>query len=426
MEQFLRQVKKLIPRRLFAALQPVYHFFLALFAGIAFGFPGRRLTVIGVTGTKGKTTVVEFVHGILEETGAGVASLSSLRFKIRDREVLNDRKMTIPGRFFVQKFLRDAVRSKCRFAVIEVTSEGIKQFRHRFIGFDVVLVTNVQREHLEAHGGFEEYLRTKLDLFWRLSRDATAIINRDDASADRFVAATRAHCMFYGMKEIATGQEHIPIHDLVVGENGIEFEIKGRAITSSLRGSFNVGNIIAAVAIGVSQHIALETIAAAIARVRGIPGRLEFVQEQPFRIVVDYAHTPDSLRAVYETLKSDGKLLCVLGATGGGRDKWKRPEFGSIAAEYCHHIFFTNEDPYDEDPQGIIEEVRAGAGVRKDDVRVVLDRRVAIREALAAAHSGDTIVITGKGAEPWMMGPDGSKIAWDDREIAREEMKILK
>ena len=424
-ELALNKVKKIIPRQFFLFFQPAYHFFLAFFAALFYGFPARKLTVIGIVGTKGKTTVVELAHEILKEAGIKTASLSSLRFKIGDREKQNDLKMTMPGRMFIQRFLHEARRAGCKCVVLEVTSEGIKQFRHRFIKFDVAVMTNVAPEHIEAHGSFEKYLRAKLDLFWRLRPSGLAIINRDDSNHARFSAATSAHKMFYGKENIVANGKTWAIRDIKIGDAGIEFDLDGTTITSSLLGEFNFYNILTATAITLSQHVALEKIASAIGRISGIPGRMEFVQREPFAVVVDYAHTPDSLKNVYAFLRNP-KLICVLGSTGGGRDKWKRPAMGKIAAEFCDKIILTNEDPYDENPQDIIDQIESGFSQSrkpKAESLKIIDRREAIREALKSAQPGDTVIITGKGAEQWIMGPGGTKISWDDRKVVREELR---
>ncbi|OGZ98577.1 MAG: hypothetical protein A3C07_03920 [Candidatus Sungbacteria bacterium RIFCSPHIGHO2_02_FULL_47_11] len=438
MERVLANLKKILPRHVFLFLQPVYHFSLAWFAALFYGFPSRKLFVIGVTGTKGKTTVVELLHEILGETGRGAASISSLRFKVRDKEERNERKMTMPGRFFVQRFLHLAIAARCHYVILEVTSEGIKQFRHRFIKFDAAVMTNVAPEHIEAHGSFEKYLRAKLDLFWRLSRDALAVLNCDDLYVDRFRAATSAHVFLYGETGVEGGGSEWAVRSASITGQGIEFDIGGQTIVSSLLGRFNFYNILAAVSVGLNQHIPIEKIASAIERVRGIPGRLEFVQREPFVVIVDYAHTPDSLKNVYTFLReqlSARRMICVLGAAGGGRDKWKRPEFGKIAAEFCDEVILTDEDPYDEDPNQILSEIESGisnfsafaeaSAGRQFPISKILDRREAIRAALKLAKPGDTVICTGKGAESWVMGPHNTKIPWDERRVVREEFDKL-
>src|SRR3989344_5862101 len=260
MEEMLFTLKKLIPQKIFLFFRPWYHFFLSFFAAIFYGFPSRRIRVIGVTGTKGKTTVVELIHKILTEAGFGVSSASSLSFRAGDRERKNERKMTMPGRFFMQKFLHEAVRAEYKYAVIEVTSEGVRQFRHRFINFDTAILTNVSPEHIEAHGGFEKYLRANLDLFWRLPKSGTAIINKDDSARRRFSASTPAHKIFYGKDGVELKDKKRTIRHVSIGEKGLEFEIDGVRIYSPLLGEFNFYNILAVVAFGLSEHISLQKI----------------------------------------------------------------------------------------------------------------------------------------------------------------------
>lgn len=457
METILAKIKFLLPRRVRRVLERPYHFLLAYAAALVFGFPSRRMIVIGVTGTKGKTTTVRLLHEILAASGMAVASASSLEFRIGGAAYPNTLKMTMPGRFVLQRFLRRAVRAGCRYAVVEVTSQGIVQYRHRGIRFAGGIMTNMAPEHLEAHGGFEPYLRAKLDLFWRLPKEGIAVMNRDDAQASRFAAATPAHRAWYGKNGITIGGREWRIAETAAGRDGISFSVGGTAMRSPLLGMFNFYNILAAITVGLSEGMTPERIARALAGVSGVAGRMEFVAREPAAVVVDYAHTPDSLKNVYAFLRGNskrrkGKLLCVLGSAGGGRDRWKRKEFGRIAAEYCDNIILTNEDPYDENPLAILEDIESGfsqipkfapsansgaSPVGSQDIgfrpkfqipnlRTVLDRREAIGAALAAARPGDTVVITGKGAEPWLMGPGGAKIPWDDRRVVREELARLR
>ena len=435
MQVSLKEIKKFFPKKVFLRLEPVYHFSLAFLAAVFYGFPSRRLKVIGVTGTKGKTSTVELIHAILEEGGFKTASLSSLRFKVGDKEEKNTTKMTMPGRFFIQNFLHEAVKAGCTHVVLEVTSQGIKQFRHRFIRFDTAVMTNLAPEHLESHGGLERYLRAKLDLFWRLKPEATAIVNRDDVLAARFLAATRAKKGLYGKGGIEINGKLFPVKEVEITQKGIGFEVGDMEFHSSMLGEFNFYNILAAVSVGLREHISLEKIKEGIKKISGISGRLEFIQKEPFAVVVDYAHTPDSLRSVYGFLRDlnpksyslDPRLICVLGAAGGGRDKWKRPEMGRIAVEFCSEIILTNEDPYDEDPIAIINDIFAGIPKEHQaKAKSYTDRREAIYESLKLAEVGDAVVITGKGAENCIMGSGGEKIPWDDREVAREELKKQK
>ena len=380
-----------------------YHFILAFFGALWYGFPSRKVKVIGVTGTNGKTTTTEMIAKILEEAGYKVALANSIRFKIGDFEELNLFKMTMPGRFFIQRFLRNAVSNVCQYAVLEVTSEGIKQHRHRFINFDIAVFTNLAPEHIEAHGSFEKYRQAKGELF-RACKNIH-IINQDDQNADYFL-------QFHSNKKFLYGEKD-----------------KSQLLYSSkLLGDFNVYNALAAVKVGLSQGIDWETCKRAIEKIKTIPGRMEQVISEPFKVIVDYAFTPAALEKVYQALTKSyqlnaNKLICVLGSAGGGRDKWKRPVLGELAAKYCSEVIVTNEDPYDENPMEIIEKVAQGTGGKAEKI---LDRRQSIRKALELAQLGDVVVITGKGSEPWMCVAKGKKIPWDDREVVKEEYEKIR
>lgn len=334
-------MRKLIPKFVFT----IYHYLVALMGALIYSFPSKRLIVIGVTGTNGKSTVVHLTTEILESAGNKVASLSSIRFKIGDKEEKNMLKMTMPGRMKLQKFLRQAVDAGCKYAVLEITSEGIKQFRHKFIDFDGAVFTNLTKEHIEAHKGFENYKRAKGKLFQALEKSKKknkfAVINIDDPNFDYFSNFFSGKKYFYGIDN----------KNAEITPEKINLQIK-------LLGKFNIYNALAAACVGLSQGIDLPEILEVLRNAKGIPGRMELVIEKPFRVFVDYAHTPDALEKIYITL---GKgLICVFGSCGGGRDKWKRPEMGKIATDYCKNIILTNEDPYDENPAAIIEDIAAG------------------------------------------------------------------
>ena len=379
-----------------------YHFALAFLGAFIYCFPSRKIKVIGVTGTNGKTTVVSLITKIFEEAGFKVASLSSINFKIGNKEWPNTLKMTMPGRLKIQRFLRKAVNSGCQYAVLEVSSEGIKQYRHRFINFEIAVLTNLTPEHIEAHGGFENYKAAKGKLFQ--ATKGIHVINIEDENKDYFLQFPAKRKYTYGL------------------EKG-DINAKDIQLNLSLIGEFNIYNALSAICVGISQGVDLETCKKALAKVKGIPGRMEEVISQPFKVFVDYAFTPNALDKVYQTLKpKNGRMICVLGACGGGRDKWKRPILGEIAARYCDEIIITNEDPYDEDPIEIINQVSAGTN---ESAKKILDRREAIREALRIARPGDVIVSTGKGCEPWICIEDGKKMPWDERKVIKEEFNKL-
>ncbi|OGZ19708.1 MAG: hypothetical protein A2654_01710 [Candidatus Nealsonbacteria bacterium RIFCSPHIGHO2_01_FULL_43_31] len=400
-------IKKFIP----SFLLGWYHWCLAFLGACLYGFPSRKLKVIGVTGTNGKTTVVIFITEILEEAGFKVASLSGIKFKIGEKEWPNTLKMTMPGRFKIQKFFRQAVDNKCQYAILEVTSEGIKQHRHRFINFDTAVFTNLSLEHIEAHKGFENYRAAKAKLFQAAKN--IHVINLDDKNADYFLQFPAKKKIGFTMSGSRTAINIDGSPTAIISAEEIQ------PLRLKLLGDFNIYNALAAIGVGLSQGVSLDICKKAVQNIEGVPGRMEQVLKEPFKVFVDYAFTPNALEKVYQTLKpQNAKMVCVLGACGGGRDKWKRPVLGQIAAKYCDEVIVTNEDPYDEDPMAIIDQVAEGVGSK---AQKILDRREAIRKSLESAGQGDTVVITGKGCEPWIVEAGGKKISWDDRQVVQEE-----
>ncbi len=405
---------------------PPYHFCMALLAALRYGFPSRKINVVAITGTKGKTTTTELVNAFLEEAGHTTALASTLRFKIADYSERNMLKMTMPGRFFLQKFLREAVKKGCKYAIIEMSSEGARQFRHRFIEIDAVIVTNLSPEHIESHGSFEKYREAKLSIARQLEHSkkqkTTLVANKDDAECAPFFDITSTEKYGYSLKAVDSYS---------LGKEGIDIVIEGKKVHSYLPGIFNVYNIIAAMTYAQTQNISLSEIIDALKKFKGVRGRMERVyvtsptlrKLQNFEVIVDYAHTTDSLEKAYRVFEGKNKI-CVLGGTGGGRDKSKRVKMGEIAAKYCKEIILTNEDPYDEDPQSILLDI--AKGIRNKKIHIVLDRREAIRKAFSGAKKSDVVLITGKGTDPYIMDKGGVKIPWDDADVSREELeKVL-
>lgn len=418
MESLLRVLKKFIPARVFATCQPAYHYTLALLGALRYGFPSRKLTIIVVTGTKGKSSVVEIVNALFEEAGFQTACASTIRFKVAEESEPNMYKMTVPGRFFLQHFLWRAVRAGCQYAIIEMTSEGARQFRHSFIDFDTLIFTNLAPEHIESHGSFEAYKAAKLKLRDALNdspqSEKRIIVNRDDAHGADFLDVPSAKQLTYGIKDA---------EPYTTTERGVLITFHGTSIHSPLVGVFNIYNLLAAATCAYSYGISKEQIKTTLESFSLILGRAEKVDVgQKFSVVVDYAHTPESLIAIYEAFP--GRKICVLGNTGGGRDRWKRPKMGSIADEYCDHIILTDEDSYDEDPREILDDMTKG--ITKHTPEIILDRRQAIAHAISLAQAKDAVLITGKGTDPYIMGPNGSKVPWSDSRVAREELGKIK
>ncbi|MDZ4231474.1 MAG: UDP-N-acetylmuramoyl-L-alanyl-D-glutamate--2,6-diaminopimelate ligase [Patescibacteria group bacterium] len=387
-------------------LLDLYHLLFAFAGALSYGFPSKKMVVIGVTGTKGKSTVLELINAGLEEAGKKTVLSSSVRFKVGGKSKPNSTGNTMPGRAFLQKLMAEGVREKCEYALLEVVSEGVVQHRHRFIDFDAAVFVNLHPEHIESHGSFEKYREAKLKFFKDVERNSSKkdihfFVNQDDENANYFIKAVKHESIVLTVK---TNKE------------------------LNMRGEFNLQN--AGIAEAVLRHLGVAegVIEKAFRDFKGVPGRMEVVQSEPFGVVVDYAHTPDSLEAVYASVQKifKGDLICVFGSMGavgplGGRDKWKRPKLGEIASKYCRNIILTDEDPVDEEPIQILEEIEKGIPEeKKERAEKILDRRQAIARALKLASGGDVVIITGKGSEPYIRVAKGKRIPWSDVGVVKE------
>ncbi len=401
----------------------MYHRIIVLLAAIWYGFPSRKIKVIGITGTKGKSSTVEILNAILEESGYKTALSNTIRFKIGPFSSENLYKMSMPGRFFIQRFIHKAVKNKCDYAIIEMTSQGSLLYRHKHIHMNTFLFTNLSPEHIESHGNYENYINAKVEIAKQLSRskktNKAIIVNGDDEESVRFLECKADKKITYSIKDVA------PFN---IKKEGLEFTLEGQTVQSKLSGIFNLYNIVAAISAARNEGVTTETIIRAIQKFDGIQGRVEKIEvnntkiKQDFTVIVDYAHTQDSLEKLYQVFQNSRKI-CVLGGTGGGRDKWKRKEMGKIADTYCDEIILTDEDPYDENPQAIIDDVAQGIVSKKP--LCILDRRQAIKEALSKAKTGDTVLITGKGTDPYIMGPKNTRTPWSDAKVTKEELEKL-
>lgn len=423
METLLYYIRKFIPASFFKAIQPPYHFLLSALGAIIYRFPSKEITVIGVTGTKGKSTVVELINAILEADGRRTAVAGTIRFKIGEKSERNMYKMTMPGRFFIHRFLRDAVNAGCDVAVIEMTSQGVIQYRHKFIHLDALVFTNLSPEHIESHGSYEKYIAAKLQLATALERSQKRprymIANADDEHGADFLAKKVEHAIPYGLSDLE-------LHTL--NKEDISLVMSGTTIRVPLVGLFNVYNTLAAIACGKAFGVPIKTIHNALTNLSPIKGRVERFKspkhaDKKLTAIVDYAHTPDSLEKLYKAFEKERKI-CILGNTGGGRDTWKRPEMGRIAATYCERVILTNEDPYDEDPRKIVDDMARGVD-DETKLSIIMDRRKAIRTALEEAPNGSVVIISGKGTDPYIMGPNNTKTPWSDAKVVQQEMNAL-
>lgn len=410
------RLKKFIPRSLISA----YHFALAILGAFRYGFPSRKLQVVGVTGTNGKSSTVEFINAIFEAANYRTALVSSIRVKVGDNSQPNPLGRSMPGRFFLQRFLADAYRDECDIAIIEMTSEGARQHRHRGIALDAFVFLNLAPEHIESHGSLQAYADAKFELAKQLlrsrKRPRVIVANADDVEGVRYLALPVEKSIPFSLAQNSSWSSD---------ERGGRFVFDGTEISVQFPGDFYIKNALAAAELARGFEVRTELIKRGIESVRHIPGRMQRIDAgQDFQVIVDYALTPDALEALYKAFPE--KKICVFGSAGGGRDTWKRPVLGEIAEKYCDSVILTNDIAYDEPPQNIVDDIVRGM---KKKPEIILDRRLAIRRAFEIAQSAgknDTVVlITGMGVDTEISAPDGSKEPWSDPDVAMEELTRL-
>lgn len=417
-------MKKLIPQ----SVKNIYHLFQAILANFIHGFPSKKIKVIGVTGTDGKTTTVQMIARILETAGKKTAIASTINFRINGEETENQTKFTTSSSFQVQRFIKKAVKKDCEYLVLETSSHSLDQYRVWGVRYSMAIVTNVTREHLDYHKTMEGYRRAKLKLFQNVE---TAIVNLDMEKPEEFLSCKADKKFGYTTKnEKENNIEVIRAEDIELGEQNTKFKIKDAVFKLNLPGIFNVENALAAICVGISEGINLETIKNGLKKIEVIPGRIESVpNKKEFNIIVDFALTPHALFRLYTLVsqikKQGSKVVAVFGACGE-RDRGKRPIIGKIVSENADFVIVTDDEPYHEDPKRIIKEISDGI---KDKIEgknfwKISDRREAIKKALLLAKQGDFVVVTGMGAEDTRAVGD-QKIPWNDREVILEELEKL-
>mgnify|MGYP001598819767 CR=1 FL=1 len=410
-------VRRFVPRPLLSA----YHFCFAMLGALVYGFPSRKLTVIGITGTDGKSSTAEYINSIFETAGYKTAMSNSIRVKI-DTHSLPSTGRSMPGRFFIQRFFRRALQSGCTVAIVEMTSEGVKQHRHRGIELDALVFTNLSPEHIESHGSFAAYADAKFEIGRALERSGKRpriiVANGDDSQGARYLALRAEKRRAFSLGKQTPWK---------ADERGGTFTFEGTEMSVKLGGQFYIKNALAAAETAHAFGIGTDAIRNGIARVTKIPGRMDRIDAgQEFSVIVDYALTPEALEALYKTFGS-AKKICVFGCTGGGRDKWKRPVLGKLAGTYCETVIVTNDIAYDENPKKIADDIARDMSTKPE---IILDRRAAIRRALELAQSHTVrkdvaVLITGMGIDTEVSAPDGAKIPWSDIRVTQEELKRL-
>lgn len=426
-------IRKVLPKQLYQKVSPIYHGLMGYFAAIYYGFPAREMTLIGITGTAGKSTTVIMLAHILNQTGCRTGYITTVSSFDGQEETVNQHGLSMPGPWLLQKTLHDFSSRGCKYAVVEATSEGLAQNRHLGISFDAALFTNLTPAHLDSHGGFENYRKAKLRLFQNLKSSGFLGVNVDDPNYQYFAALPARKKFGISIREDKVAQASIPIiraEKILVGDE-LSFEVEGVHFEIKIKGSFNVTN--AMLAIGAAQYlgITLQEISHTLQTFGGTRGRMETIPNQRgITIIVDYAPEPagleQSLRAAQ--MIPHKKLIHVFGSTGGHRDVSKRFEFGKISAQFADTIIITNDDVYDSDPEEIANNIKAGvqqAGEHQkaDVVLTILDRRQALKHALEIAETNDLILVTGKGSEQFLILPENNRILWEDRKVIEELLK---
>ncbi len=438
MKSFLKHA---LPGQIFS----IYYWCFSMLGALLYGRPSRKMVVVGITGTKGKTSTANFIWSCCMAARMKAGIISTANIRIGEEETMNQYHMTMPGRFAIQRTMREMARKGCKVCVVETTSEGLKQWRHSGIEYDVAIFTNLTPEHLPSHGGsFDAYKKAKGALFSSLGRSSQKTIDGNVVQKIVLANIDSEHAPYY--LSLVSGDAHTfsvnspsdtKAENIQESSSGVTFSVKGASYRLSVLGAFNVYNALPALALMKLWNVPDEQVRAGLKALTLIPGRMEVV---PFpagadgscTVIVDYAHEGQSMAAATDAsrkmLGESGKLILLLGAEGGGRDKAKRKTMGEIAAQKADVVIVSDVDPYDDDPTEICEDiakvVEAGGKQRGKDLFVIGDRRSGIAKALALANTGDVVLITGKGAEQSMVTRSGST-PWDDRSVVREEMTKL-
>jgi UDP-N-acetylmuramoyl-L-alanyl-D-glutamate--2,6-diaminopimelate ligase len=398
---------------------------LARAAAAYHGHPSRHLTLVGITGTNGKTTTSYLVEALLQVQGRKTGVLGTIEYRIGERTV--PAGQTTPGALQLQSMLAHMYAEGVEGVAMEVSSHALALARVDDVTFDIALFTNLTQDHLDFHGTLDEYRRAKRRLFELLARSPkptrTAVVNAEDPSGAEMVRGLPLTVLTFGLGASAAVRA-IEWTSSLAGIRLVAETPRGRVtLESPLIGEHNVMNLLGAIATGLALGLQPPAIAAALARVRAVPGRFEQVRAgQPFLVVVDYAHTPDALERVLTTARklTTGRLGVVFGC-GGDRDRGKRPIMGEIAARLADRVWATSDNPRSESPDAILDEVMGGVRRAGGEARTVrqADRGAAIADALGWAVAGDTVVIAGKGHETYQIV--GSRVLpFDDRAVARE------
>lgn len=430
----LSKIKRLIPPDFFLRLW--YHQLTGWLAALRYGFPGKKMTIIGVTGTNGKSTVTQLLTDILVSTNRKVGMASTVNFRIGDKTWQNETHKTTLGRFQLQSLLRKMYKQGVEIVVLEVSSHALSQGRLNGITFDTAVFTNLSREHLDYHRTMDRYFNEKKKLFSRVSNrkkgsvPRTIVTNMDDEYGKRLIDIPVDQMFGITLdKSAESTMKYDVLSARSVNETaeGITFSLQyhGQAmeIHSHVHGVFNVYNLLTVAATAIAHGVSLDVIKYNLNSFDGVPGRLEKVGKtsRGATVFIDYAVTPDSFKVLFDAVRTvtAGRIIAVFGACGD-RDKGKRPMLGEVAGNMCDLVIVTNEEPYHEDPTSIIDMIWEGVRktTHKENITAfrIPEREDAITFAIERAEEGDTIVVSGMGDQTSMMIGD-RMVPWSDREI---------
>lgn len=458
------RIKKILPK----SILNLRHLWYAWYGAHVYKHPSEEMLVIGVTGTSGKSTTIFLLRQMLEQLGYKVGSLSTIDFYIAGENKLNDQKMTMLGKMQIQKYLREMADKKCDIALVETTSEGAVQYRNRFINYDMMILTNLYPEHIESHGSFEKYKKAKLSIFENASKrkgkdfsklsklvklldpktglfEKRALVNGDIAETEEFLTAGWfSKRIVFGTSEktkqfnktktlLKQDVEILLAEDEHTDKDGLHFKVENYRFNPEMYGVHNISNILITIAVARELGAEWAAIQKAVHLFKNAPGRCEFIkeaEEKGFKVIVDYAFEPKAMAALYEVVEliEPRRIIHVFGSTGGGRDVARRFTVGQMVGEKADVCIITDEDPYDDDPMSIINDVASAVEKtgKKENVHLfkILSRKEAIQKAIQMAQEGDLVLVTGKGSEQAMCVKNGQKIPWDDREEVRAALTL--
>lgn len=428
-QRVVKGVRGALPKPAVRTLEDSYRRSRLQLVSLRYGNPTRGLKVIGVTGTNGKTTTVNYINEILKEAGKKTAMFSTAVIEIAGEAKRNDLNATVPNINLLMKFFRDARRAKVDYVVLEVSSHALHQHKLDNVKFMAAVMTNLTQDHLDYHHTMEEYAAEKAKLFKK--KPQFIVLNRDDEWFDFFNKyQASSHKITYGTHD----ESEAKIERVKLFKKGSEATVvidsqTKLELATAMPGQYNVYNMTAAVSLAYLLGIDLDHLIEGVANLEAVPGRFErAVEGLGFEVIVDYAHSPDSLEKVLEAVKAitKNRVILVFGATGD-RDKQKRPIMGGIAARLADRIVLTDEENYTEDAATIREQVmvgieNAGGGGKTLEIP---DRREAIKKALTIVRPGDTILLTGMGHEMYRI-TNGKAEPWNDGDVVRELLAEMK